>query len=653
MNYFIKIFFLTIILINSSLADDISLNEPNKIGDTTIETKKFGGSTTVITEDEIKTSGAQSIGDLLKLVPGLSVKQSGSRGGLISVFARGQESDHNLVIIDGIKMNDVGGSFNYEYIPINNIQSIEVLRGPMAGFFGSEALGSVIIINTKNPTNETQISLMASMGFNQSFSKDTVGQTDGGAFFVNEESISISGPLNKDSNDVRLDYSVAFQRVDDDGFRIFNDSFNNKSLNAKLNITALENKLKIRSSLFDSWATVRYPTNNSGAVGSYSSTSGTQRDFRHLNSRGVSTTYEIYDYSQIGFDYSYFFNKRATRDSGSSNVDWWEKKKKYNYYYKLNNYVNSGITFNSKLGFEYTDERSNYHANASSYATDYGHNTYVESFYGMFSINFYESLVADVALRKDDHEYHGSTYSPTMFVSKFINPQIKIRGGYSQGIKYPGIYETYSAINLKPEENESYEIGVDYQNNIYSLSLTLFKSKSDNMIAYRSSGSPSYRNLDEAKYQGLELSGLLKLQNELSLKYFFTYLETKAVNANNTVQQNSYNYANWQNDEALLRRPKTSGGLILSKTYENYFVSIDTTYTGGRWDYENSTTRLYNHSYWDFGLYGDYTFNNTKGYKSKIFLTISNMFNDKREEILNFTSPGRTVMVGFRYDTSN
>ena len=131
--------------------------------------------------------------------------------------------------------------------------------------------------------------------------------------------------------------------------------------------------------------------------------------------------------------------------------------------------------------------------------------------------------------------------------------------------------------------------------------------------SYRSSGSPSYRNLDEAKYQGLELSGLLKLQNELSLRYFFTYLETKAVNANNTVQQNSYNYANWQNDEALLRRPKTSGGLILSKTYENYFVSIDTTYTGGRWDYENSTTRLYNHSYWDFGLYGDYTFNNANG----------------------------------------
>ena len=180
----------------------------------------------------------------MKLVPGLSVKQTGSRGGLISVFARGQESDHNLVIIDGIKMNDVGGSFNYEYIPINNIQSVEVLRGPMAGFFGSEALGSVIIINTKNPTNETQISLMASMGFNQSFSKDTVGQTDGGTFFVNEESVSISGPLNKDSNDVRLDYSIAFQRVDDDGFRIFNDSFNNKSLNAKLNITALENKLK-------------------------------------------------------------------------------------------------------------------------------------------------------------------------------------------------------------------------------------------------------------------------------------------------------------------------------------------------------------------------------------------------------------------------
>ena len=119
-------------------------------------------------------------------------------------------------------------------------------------------------------------------------------------------------------------------------------------------------------------------------------------------------------------------------------------------------------------------------------------------------------------------------------------------------------------MGLKPEKNHSYEIGIDFENIKYALSLTAFKSKTNDMIAYRG-GSPAYGNLDEAKSQGIEASGLVKLENQLSIKYWFTYLETKAVNVNNVVQQNSYNFANWQDDEALLRRPKTSGGLIVSK----------------------------------------------------------------------------------------
>ena len=150
MSIFLRSLLIIILLTNYSISSDIELKNPKTIGNTTIQTNRFGGSATIISEDEIKTSGAQSVGDLLKLVPGLSVKQTGGRGGLISVFSRGSESDHNLVIIDGVKYNDVGGSFNFEFVSINNIESIEVLRGPMAGFFGSSALGSVIIINTKN-----------------------------------------------------------------------------------------------------------------------------------------------------------------------------------------------------------------------------------------------------------------------------------------------------------------------------------------------------------------------------------------------------------------------------------------------------------------------------------------------------------------------
>ncbi len=653
MNIFFKVLFFLFFIINVSNSEDIEIKAPKTIGNTTIKTQKFGGSTTVITEYEIKTSGAQSVGDLLKLVPGLSVKQSGGRGGLISIFSRGNESDHNLVIVNGVKQNDVGGSFNFEFLPINNIESIEVLRGPMAGFFGSSAIGSVIIINTKKPTDKSEISFSTSFGFNQSFKEDDTGQTDGGLLLVNEQSISFSGPINGNQNDINVGYTLSFERVDDDGFRIFNDSYNNKSLDAGINISALDEKLFIQTMVSDRWATVRYPTNSSGSVGAYSSTSGTQRDWRHLNSRSISTNYEFYENNKIGFDFSYFFNKRATRDAGSGNVDWWEKKKTYNYYYELNNLLLGSASINTKVGYEYLDETSNYHENASSFATDYDHNTYIDSIYLMTSINFNESLFMDFAIRNDDHEYHGSTSSPTIFISKYINTNTKIRGGYSEGIKYPGIYETYSASGLEAEKSKSYEVGVDFENNLYALSFTAFKSETDNMIAYRSSGSPSYRNLDEAQSQGLEIAGLIKFPEELSFKYWLTYLETKAVNVNNTVQQNSWNYANWQDDEVLLRRPKTSGGAILSKKHNNLFVSIDTTYTGGRWDYQNSSTRLYNDSFWDFGTYCDYLIDKNSSNQSKVFISVTNLFNDKREEILNFISPGRTIMFGYRYETTN
>ena len=108
---------------------------------------------------------------------------------------------------------------------------------------------------------------------------------------------------------------LSYDRVDDDGFRIFNDAYNNKALNAGINLSALNEKLQIKTLISDRWATVRYPTSSSGSVGAFNSTSGTQRDWRHLNSRSINTSYELYENNLIGFDFSYFFNKRATRDA--------------------------------------------------------------------------------------------------------------------------------------------------------------------------------------------------------------------------------------------------------------------------------------------------------------------------------------------------
>ena len=219
--------FLLLFLLLSSLdinAEEIMLRDP-KIGNTDIKFSDFGGSATVITEQDIEASGATEIHQLLREVPGLSVKRLGARGGMISIFARGSESDHNLVLIDGVKANEIGGAFNFEFLSLNNIEKIEILRGPQAALYGAGAIGSVISITTKKPEKKTNISFKSAFGFNQGPKKDSNGllkdsHTDGGKFFVNEQYFSINGPISKNNeSDVFLGYSLGFERINDDGYR--------------------------------------------------------------------------------------------------------------------------------------------------------------------------------------------------------------------------------------------------------------------------------------------------------------------------------------------------------------------------------------------------------------------------------------------------
>ena len=160
-------------------------------------------------------------------------------------------------------------------------------------------------------------------------------------------------------------------------------------------------KLQIKTLISDRWATVRYPTSSSGSVGAFNSTSGTQRDWRHLNSRSINTSYELYENNLIGFDFSYFSTKEPP-EMLVVEILTGGKKENYNYYYQVKNFTFSTISVDAKIGYEYLDETSNYHKNASSYATDYGHKTYIDSIYGMLALNFQENFFADIAFRKDD-----------------------------------------------------------------------------------------------------------------------------------------------------------------------------------------------------------------------------------------------------------
>ena len=116
-----------------------------------IEASKTGSSVTAMTGEEARASGFSQLSDVMRTFPGMHVNQSGARGSLTQFRVRGAEANHLLVMIDGVPANAVGdGEFNFADIPIDDIERVELLRGPQSGLYGANAHSGVLTIVTKS-----------------------------------------------------------------------------------------------------------------------------------------------------------------------------------------------------------------------------------------------------------------------------------------------------------------------------------------------------------------------------------------------------------------------------------------------------------------------------------------------------------------------
>jgi len=130
-----------------------------------VDPTKSGVSNTVITSEEIEERGYVSAKDVLKDVPGLEVSAAGGHGQLTTVFLRGAGSNQTAIYIDGIKVNSPGsGIFDLSNVPVENIESIQVIRGPQSSVGGSDAMGGSIHIVTKKGRGELNAILKTEVG---------------------------------------------------------------------------------------------------------------------------------------------------------------------------------------------------------------------------------------------------------------------------------------------------------------------------------------------------------------------------------------------------------------------------------------------------------------------------------------------------------
>src|SRR6184192_4164260 len=175
-------------------------------------------SVSVITSEDIEQKQIQRVSNALREVPGLSVVQTGTAGQLTSVFTRGLRSEHTQVLLDGVPINQgLQGAFNFADFTTDNIDRIEVVRGPQSTIYGPRALAGAIQVFTKQGTGEPGV---------------TVSE-EGGTYGTFRESIASDGKIDI------FDYSIGASRRDTDNARP-NNQYRNTALVADLGVTPIE-----------------------------------------------------------------------------------------------------------------------------------------------------------------------------------------------------------------------------------------------------------------------------------------------------------------------------------------------------------------------------------------------------------------------------
>src|SRR5258705_6037475 len=155
---------------------------------------------TVLSGDDLRARGVVRVSDALREVPGASLVQSGSYGAITSLFLRGGESRYTKVLIDGVAVNSPGGSFDFSHLTTDNIDRIEIVRGPASVLYGADAVTGIVQIFTRRGSDQGRMSFGGRGGTYRSLDldADAVGSTPLGGISLGAAHHSTDGiiPFN-------------------------------------------------------------------------------------------------------------------------------------------------------------------------------------------------------------------------------------------------------------------------------------------------------------------------------------------------------------------------------------------------------------------------------------------------------------------------
>ncbi len=485
--------------------------------------KELASSVTVIGSDKIENSRHNLLSDLLRAIPALDIVQVGGTGGQTSVFMRGANSNHTLVLIDGIEALDPispAKFFDFATLSPENIERIEVLKGPQGTLYGSDAIAGVISIFTKRGSGRPGLSLSSEAGSFGTFRNSISSQGGNGLF----------------------NYSLSFSRLNTDGISAAStsdgnnekDGFKRNSLSTRLGFIPFENS---SVDFFVRYLDAKSSIDNFGGIGGDDPNNTLNREELFVRGQVKFLLLESISEQTIGLSYTRFnrdntnnFDEDHLESMGWSNskgtllkFDW-----QSNLYTHENNTVTFGVESENEIG---SSDRLDVSTSGSFPSTFLEKNAQTTGLFVQDQFNTGDHFFSSAGIRYDKHDKFGSKVTFRIAPSLFITENLKIKSVYGTGFKSPSLFQLYSNFgdeNLSAEDSKGMDIGLELYglSNRLSAGATYFRNDFENLIDF-DSGTFTYQNISEAKTEGLEtflnyihFSGL-----ELSISYTYTNTE--------------------------------------------------------------------------------------------------------------------------------
>jgi len=564
-------------------------------------------SVTVITRADIERLQPLSVQDLLTGLPGVSFANSGGIGQQTSLFLRGTNSSHTLVLIDGVRIGSVGNGLPaFEQLPVEQIDRIEIVRGPRSSLYGADAIGGVIQIFTRHGSRDG--GLLPS--FSVTTGSDNLLRGQAGLSGGSDHAwynLSVGAQHTRGINACRIGAGEVFAGCFTD--EPDQDAYTNKNLGANGGYR-WDNGAELSGSWLRSLGEIHFDGSYQNRSRTVQQVAGSAFSFNPLQvwktTLSVGQNLDRYDnYENESFvGYIYSRRNQASWQNDLSVAD--------------NQLLTLGVDWQG----EHIDSDTGFLATRRN---DTG--GYVQ-YQGTFGRN-----EVQLSARRDDNSQFGGHNTGAAAWGYHFDDGLRLSASYGSAFHAPtfnDLYYPYGSGNpdLKPEKSRSAELGLSQQLSAWNWALNAYQTRIDQLIALDSNYFPS--NISKARIRGVEGQLGVKLA-DWQLQGYLTWLQPQ-------------NQDGGPNDGNVLpRRPEHTARVDLDRRFGAIGVGA-TLYAAGR-SYDDAANAHPLAGYSTTDLRASYHF----APDWQVEARLANAFGRHYETVYYFNQPGRSVFLTLRY----